>query len=211
MAQVQYGNDLNSRLDRQTLAYYDSHADEYARQTAGADLNKLYERFLPHLPVASQILDIGCGGGRDMRAFKMLGFDCLGIDPAPSLARIARKYSGCEVIVAKAEEIKFNEEFEGAWACASLLHLPRTILPIALVKIHNALKAGGAFFLSMQEGIEDCVEADGRFFARYTSEELLLYIRTAGFKVLEQWCTADTLPGRREIVWLNVLAEKPGC
>lgn len=209
MAQFQDGNNLNSRSDRQTLAYYDSHADEYARQTAGADLTELYERFLPHLPVASHILDIGCGGGRDMRAFKMRGFDCLGIDPVPSLVRIAREYSGCEAIVAKAEDIDFNEEFGGAWACASLLHLSRTLLPVALVNILNALKAGGTFFLSMQEGVEDRVEADGRFFARYTSEELLLYVRSAGFTVLEQWCTADTLLGRSEIVWLNVLAEKP--
>lgn len=80
-----------------TIAFYDNNAERYAWQTAQADLSELYARFVPHVKAGGRILDVGCGGGRDLREFKSRGFRCVGIDPAPRLAQFAREFSECKV------------------------------------------------------------------------------------------------------------------
>lgn len=191
-----------------TLAFYDENAVQYARHTEEADLSELYAKFLPLMPKRGRILDLGCGGGRDLRQFKMRGFECLGIDPAPRLAEIAREYSGCEVLVGRAEELRFVDEFDGVWACASLLHLSRANLRIAIDRICQALLVSGVLFLSMQKGHGDSVAADGRFYARYSADELREIVAEGGLTLVEQWTTQDKLPGREDMPWLNLMATK---
>ncbi|MNE48457.1 hypothetical protein D3C80_1429220 [compost metagenome] len=158
------------------------------------------------LPKGGRILDVGCGSGRDLRAFELLGFDCVGIDPSPSLARIAHEYSGCETIVAGVEDLDFKSSFDGVWACASLLHLPRHRFPAALNRILIALKPGGLFFISMQQGEGESVAPDGRLFSRYSVSELNELVSGAGFSVLQEWITDDAQQKRRAISWVNMLA-----
>lgn len=208
MAKIQGLGNLSVSTADLTLAFYDENAEQYARQTAQADLSELYARFLPLIPPRGRILDLGCGGGRDLRQFKIRGFDCVGIDPASRLAQIAREHSGCEILVGRAEELRFVDEFDGVWACASLLHLNRANLPVAIRRICKALKVSGVLFLSMQEGTSDSVSTDGRFYARYTAAELKEIVGSGGLTVREQWTTQDTLPGRGEMRWLNMIAVK---
>jgi hypothetical protein len=127
------------------------------------------------------------------------------LEPAESLAAIARAESGCEVIVAKVEDLHRQDEFDGVWACASLLHLPRQRLPLALERIAASLKRDGALFLSMQRGVGEFTAPDGRFYALYQPDAIALALSADGFKVVEQWEAGDSL-GERPIRWLNVLA-----
>jgi cyclopropane fatty-acyl-phospholipid synthase-like methyltransferase len=46
-----------------TIDYYDRHAEAFAAQTAGLDLEPLYQRLLRHVPPGGRILDAGCGRG----------------------------------------------------------------------------------------------------------------------------------------------------
>lgn len=193
---------------RETLRYYATNATEYVRRTSQANLFGLYERFLPLLPSAAQILDIGCGSGRDMLAFKERGFDCLGIDPVAEFVKFSQEYSGCKAVLASVENMHFNQQFDGVWACASLLHLPRNRLPFALQNIKDALRSDGILFLSMQEGNSEGFVPDGRYFSRYSSAELCSQVRSAGFTQLDLWTTTDTLSGREDLVWINILAKK---
>ncbi len=191
------------------LAYYEANAETYAKQTYHADLSDLYAPFLALLPRNARILDVGCGGGRDLRAFRERGYETFGIDPSPALVEIARQYSGAELAVVKVENLEFEEKFDGVWACASLLHLPRTELPEALRRIHRSLIAGGVFFLSVQAGQGEKFGEDGRFYARYGESEIRFEVHAVGFDILETWETSDTLPGRTQICWVNLLARKP--
>ena len=53
--------------------------------------------------------------------------------------------------------------YDGVWANACLLHVPRTDLPAVIGRIHRALKPGGVFHASFKAG-----EAEGRDqFGRY--------------------------------------------
>lgn len=209
MARTPDDEDLTRENERQTLAFYNEHAALYARQTMQADLGQLYLRFLPLLPPLGRILDLGCGGGRDLRAFKKLGFNCVGMEPSRQLAYLAAEFSSCEVVVARAQDLKAANAFDGVWACASLLHLPRLELPLAIARVQTALRGGGVLFLSMQEGSGSSIASDGRFYARYSRLELKSIVVSAGMSVIDQWSTPDTLPGRESLTWLNLLAVAP--
>ena len=192
----------------QTLRFYDTNAEVYAEQTRGIDLAHLYKPFLSALPPGSRILDVGCGAGRDLKHFVEEGFEAVGVDPSEKLSAIASEFSGCQVLVSSVLDLSFNQEFDGAWACASLIHLPRRHFPSALGKIFLSLRQRGVLFISMQIGNGEIVTEDGRFIARYTSEELSDAIEQAGFELVNAWITPDSLPGRQSVVWVNAIARK---
>lgn len=189
-----------------TIDYYEQNACAYALETSKADLSEIRSRFLALLPQGAHILDVGCGAGRDLMAFRAAGCEAEGLEPAPKLAELARAHSGCVVHVGKVENMHFQAVFDGIWACASLLHLSPYEFPIGLSAISRALKKSGVLFLSMQRGTFDRVLPDGRFYALYERDRLLSIVGSAGFDPVDVWETGDTLPGRAEIRWINVLA-----
>lgn len=189
-----------------TIDYYERNARAYSLETFNADLSETRSKFLRLLPHGARILDVGCGGGRDLRAFKAEGYEAEGLEPAPALAQIARESSGCPVHVSKVETMDFQGMFDGVWACASLLHLPRLDLSEGLVSIHRALKRSGYLFLSMQKGAVDGVLPDGRFYARYDKNKLLSVVCSSGFDPLEVWESGDSLHARVAVRWINILA-----
>lgn len=203
-------SDLDPLLaaDSDTLSFYEDNAIAYADQTARVDLSHLYGPFLSRLPLGAHILDVGCGSGRDLKAFHEKGYEAIGVDPSQSLVNIAREWSGCKVEVGRAETLRFNAKFDGVWACASLLHLPRRIFPLALANINKCLKRDGILFLSMQEGSGARASDDGRYFSRYSSKELSFELTTAGFEIIQIWTTADSLSKRNAISWINIVARK---
>lgn len=193
----------------QTLLFYETNAQLYAEQTRGIDLSHLYEPFLTAVTKGGKILDIGCGAGRDLKRFAEEGFEAVGIDPSEKLAAMAIEFSGCKVLVSEVQDLNFVEEFDGAWACASLIHLPRRQLSGALEKIFSALKPRGVLLVSMQMGSGEAVTNDGRFFTRYSSQELSDATERSQFELINVWITPDSLPGRDSITWINVIARKP--
>lgn len=189
-----------------TSRFYDEHADEYFERTVHANLSHLYERFLPLLPKGGRILDVGCGSGRDLKAFKSRGYRPLGIEPSPRLAHLAHEYSGVGCEVVKVQDMTFAGEFDGVWACASLLHLSKGELSDALNRMRVALVPGGVLFASIQSGQGEQPAADGRFYAYYNREEFLRAVQAVGFRVHDSWITDDSLPNRPLVRWINVLA-----
>lgn len=196
-------------LALQTLLFYETQAELYAAQTRGINLAHLYEPFLTAVTKGGKILDIGCGAGRDLKRFAEEGFEAVGIDPSEKLAALASEFSGCKVLASKVQDLNFVEEFDGAWVCASLIHLPRHQLSGALEKIFFALKPRGVLLVSMQMGSGEEVTDDGRFFTRYSSQELSTAIERSRFEMLNAWITPDSLPGRNSITWINAIARKP--
>jgi SAM-dependent methyltransferase len=191
-----------------TIDFYDQHAAEYFDRTATADLSSLYERFVRHLKPGAAVLDVGAGSGRDMKALKARGFRLLGIDASCKLAECASEFSGaiCEPI--RFDQIRFRNRFDGIWACASLLHVPKRSMPDVLHKLFVSLKRNGVLFVSLRHGDGESVSSDGRFFAYCRSGELRSFIENAGFWIDDLWTSADRLPSRESIEWINVIAHK---
>jgi SAM-dependent methyltransferase len=188
-----------------TQRYYNDNGLAYAERTLQADMSDAYRRFLRQIPPGSRVLDVGCGAGRDLLAFSNRGYQVTGIDSSSTMVGIAIETSGAPCHVVAVEDMQFRKQFEGAWACASLLHISKCRFGAALAKIHTALIDGGAMFVSMQEGNGEKTAPDERFFAYYSIDELKKAIATAGFDILESWASTDSL-GRSSQQWINVIA-----
>ena len=85
------------RPDNATLEYYEQNADTFFEGTVSADMTYARERFLAKLPGKADLLDLGCGSGRDAKAFLELGYAVDAVDGSEELCRRASAFTGIEV------------------------------------------------------------------------------------------------------------------
>lgn len=192
-----------------TKQYYDSHAADYFNQTVSADMSHLYDRFLENIPEGGSILDVGCGSGRDLLAFSLRGFKAQGIDSSGTLARMASAYSGVPVNVGDFSTMKINGQYDGIWACASLLHVEREFLSDTLKNLKAAMIPGGVIFASVREGAGQRAGDDGRVYTLFYIEELKEIFAKSGLQVQLAWKTQDVIHSRSKLTWINVMAMNP--
>ena len=58
----------------QTIQYYDQNAIDFVENTRDVDFHVIQDEFLEKLPAGAQILDLGCGSGRDAKYFLEHGY-----------------------------------------------------------------------------------------------------------------------------------------
>lgn len=192
----------------ETLNYYNQNADAFITGTQNADMSQQYRHFLKHLPGGGKLLDLGCGGGRDSVYFSSLGFEVTAIDGSEELCRRVRECCGIPALCIKFEELSFAEEFDGVWACASLLHVKKADIPGVMGKVSAALKPGGVLYASFKYGSEERI-CSGRFFNDYTEKDLdTLLTPENQLSLLEYWITEDVRPERAGEKWLNFIARR---
>lgn len=189
-----------------TDRFYEVHAVDYFSWTFGAQTQLILDRFLSHLPAKASILDAGCGSGRDLKYFLSRGHCALGIDASTALVQMAAEYSGAPCEVARIESISHEERFDGIWACASLLHLPREAFPPALRCLNRALKRGGTLFMAVQQGQGEAILPDGRLYVYYSEDDMRTSLEAAGWAVDELWTTRNSAEAVHQPVWINVIA-----
>lgn len=188
-----------------TSAYYEIHAREFFDNTVAVDMSPLYARFLHRLPNGGRILDAGCGSGRDVRAFLDRGYEVCGIDASPRLAELASRHCGLSVQVLHLQDVHWRSNFDGIWACASLLHVPGSELPGVLIRMADALKPGGVLYASFKYGQGER-DHNGRRFTDMDETALAALLREVKrLKELETWVTTDLRPGREAESWLNTV------
>lgn len=191
-----------------TVAYYERHAQDFFQETIGIDMRPLYQRFLPLLPADARILDAGCGAGRDLRAFRDLGYAATGFDASPALVALARGHAGDPVHCLTFQTISWQAAFHGIWACASLLHVPRVALGDSLYRLATALLPGGILYVSFKYGAAER-EKDGRTFTDLDEAQLAcLLAKNPLLAPLDVWITADRRPNRDHEHWLNALLRR---
>jgi 2-polyprenyl-3-methyl-5-hydroxy-6-metoxy-1,4-benzoquinol methylase len=128
-----------------SVSYYRRAAD-FAAQTSDLDLSALYDRFLRNIRPESRILDAGCGVGRDTLAFARRGYDVVAFDAAEEMVKLAqsRAVGHAAVHLFRFEDVEWRGEFDGIWACASLLHVPEASFPTVAARLAGALRPGGS-------------------------------------------------------------------
>ncbi|MFC0386883.1 class I SAM-dependent methyltransferase [Muricoccus vinaceus] len=193
-----------------TVTFYDRNAATFAAQTAHLDMSLFYERFLRHVPVGGRILDAGCGVGRDALAFAGRGYSVVAFDASAEMVRLAReRVAGrLEVLQMRFEDVTWHKEFDGIWACASLLHIPAEEFPGIAARLAGALRPSGAWYMSFKLG-EGERRLDGRLFVDHTEMTLLAAMKGFRIEVAEAWTSADVRARRAGEAWLNVVAVKP--
>ena len=142
-------------VDEQTLQFYRGNAQAYA----GREITRhsRLTRFLALLPPGARILELGCGAGADSAQMLASGFDIRPTDGSPEMADEASRRLGRPVETLLFHELDEVDAYDGVWANACLLHVPRPELAPILTLIWRALKPAGFFYASYKTG-----SADGR-------------------------------------------------
>jgi len=195
-----------------TVAWYDAEARAYFASTVDLYLAALWDRFLDKLPPGGRILDAGSGSGRDTRAFKDRGFRVDAFDASPALARLSSAYTGQQTRVARFSDWSGPPGYyDGIWAFASLLHVPRPQLPEAIDRLAASLKPGGILFASFKVGAADSVDSRGRRFTNLTPSQAELLFRRSGAFDDVQVETDEAPAAHGEITrWVYILARRSG-
>ena len=191
-----------------TLKYYNENAQSFASGTVSVKFTEVQDKFLEKLNPDAYILDFGCGAGRDTKYFLSRGYQVDAVDGSEQLCRIASEYTGIKVRQMLFQELDEKEKYDGIWACASILHLPKKQLREVLKNMYAALKSKGWIYISFKYG-EFTGERNGRYFTDFTTDTFKDFIHDMhGLKIEEQWITGDVRPGRGEEKWLNLLLQK---
>lgn len=192
-----------------TLEYYNKNTEAFVSTTRDVDVSALHDRFLSLLPANAYILDLGCGSGRDSKAFLDRGYRVRSVDGSAEMCRSASELTGQRVLCMMFNELAVESEFDGVWACASLLHVPAIELTSVFWRVARALKPGGIFYSSFKYGDFEGIRNE-RLNTDLTEESFCQYIKPVkDFEILSMW-TGERLAriGRDEMNWLNVLAKK---
>lgn len=191
----------------ETIKFYNHNASEFFRDTVGLDMTTLHRRFLQEIPNGGNLLDAGCGSGRDAKVFKDYGYRVVAFDASRELAVLASEYLGQPVAVRTFADIDEIALYDGIWACASLLHLPLCEIPAALDRLWTALKPGGTLYLSFKEGQGER-KINGRLFTDLNETALRgLLGNLNDIERYDFWQTTDQRPGRFD-KWLNAIVRR---
>lgn len=195
--------------DRQTLEFYAKEAGAYGARSDGIGVSKALAAFLEFIPKGGAVLDLGCGTGRDTQAIIEAGFDATAVDGSAAMASEAEKRIGRSVRVLLFEDLDYQNLFDGIWANASLLHVPRTGLPHVLACVHRSLKRNGLLYASVKSGGNEGRDTLGRYYNYLNRDELEPLLKAAG-----DWTALTFSEGRgkgydgTETGWVEVLARK---
>lgn len=130
-----------------TISYYDKNAADFVTTTQSVDFHEVREVFLSYLPHnKTHILDFGCGSGRDAKAFMEMGYLVTAVDGSEEICKAASEYLGTPVRHMLFQELDEKDAYNGIWACASILHLPKCELPAVICKMRDALKENGVIY-----------------------------------------------------------------
>ena len=190
-----------------TIDYYNQNAETFVQGTLHADMHEHYDRFLPYLSDQARILDLGCGSGRDTLYFLKQGYSVVPVDGSAEVCKEAERILGFDVRCLRFEDLDYHNEFDGIWACASLLHVPKSDIMTVMNKVAEALKPNGVLYASFKYGSGEGIKGE-RFFNYYKEDFIDSVIPDAGFICKEFWVSNDVRPDRQEEKWLNLIAIK---
>lgn len=187
-----------------TLAHYNQGAEAFREGTRDHDVSQNIATLLRHVEGAAPftILDLGCGPGRDLAAFKALGHVAVGLEGAQRFVEMARSATGCEVLQQDFLHLDLPAlRFDGIFANASLFHVPSAQLPRVLGELRSALKPRGVLFSSNPHGHNEEGWNRGRYGAYHDLQAWRRYLEQAGFEELEHYYRPAGLP-REQQPWL---------
>lgn len=188
--------------------YYDKNSKQFIDMTINCNMEDIYSHFTKYLKKNYSILDAGCGSGRDSLYFKNSGYDVTAFDLSEEMVKSTKKVAKIDVYKLGFLDIKWKDNFNAIWACASLLHVKRDDMSIAFKNLYNSLKDDGIMYCSFKLRNKD-YSKDGRSFTCYNKESFSSFINNLElFKILEIYVTADNRKDRENELWLNAILQK---
>lgn len=189
--------DTLAKISALTLLHYQQNAEAFREGTQDHDVSQNITALLSHISTKAplDILDFGCGPGRDLLTFSSLGHRPVGLDGCASFVSMARVASGCEVWQQDFLKLQLpRERFDGIFANASLFHIPSQLLPLILQQLYATLKPGGVLFSSIPHGQDEEGWNGQRYAVYHRPEAWQAFLSNAGFIELEHFYRPAGLP-----------------
>lgn len=154
------------------------------------------EKFVSFLKPGASVLDIGCGAGVKSKWLSDKGLKVTGGDFSEKMVDIAKREvpnANFQVMdIRHLDEV--NGTFDGVFAQAVLLHIPKAEVPIVIAGLKGKLNDSGYLYIAVKEkrpeGKEEemLVEDDygykyERFFSYFTLSEMQKYLADARMQI----------------------------
>ncbi len=194
-----------------TIAEYQATANSFREGTWDHDVSQNRQALVKWMPRnPGRILDLGCGPGRDLLAFKTAGHEAIGLDATPAFVEMAQQ-TGCEVWQQTFLDLHLPDcYFDGIFANASLLHVPQGSMEPVLQKLWQSLATQGAIVLSMARGNQEGFvsrPSGQRFVSYWEYETLAPLVQAARFSIVEHYYRPPGLPQDQQS-WVVIVAIK---
>lgn len=171
----------------------------------------LLTEWMAGLPRGAPVLDLGCGGGQDAQVLRHEGYRVVGMDLTAAFLRMAHQaVPSLPLVRADMRELPFRAvSFDGVWAAASLIHLPKAAATRVLKALRLLVKPGATLAATLTHGMKSSLVTKGwmpgRYFARWKKDELARALRRAGWRVLSLHVVSNR---ERKGRWINVIARR---
>ena len=177
-------------VEYSTIGYYEKNAEAYAAETLESTMKDAQTRFSSLLPKSAS----------DM------GYSVVATDASAAMCNIAKTHTGAEVRCEGFLDLIEIDEYDGIWACASLLHLRKRQLLEALARANRALTTSGVIYASFKNGDFEGYR-DGRWYTDLRRDDLS-WLLDDHWTLQDVWESADVRVERSDERWLNFLARK---
>ena len=196
-------------IEKFTIAHYEDNAESFRMGTKDHDVSQNVAALLGALPKdkALDILDFGCGPGRDMCVFKSLGHRPGGLDGSKEFCKMAQQLSDCPTLNQQFLKLELKDNnYDGIFANASLFHVPSQELPRVLRELHSALRKDGILFSSNPRGNAEGWQGQryGHYMEIEASETIL---EQSGFSIIEHYYRPSGKP-REQQPWLAIVSQR---
>ena len=176
-------------IEKFTIAHYENNAESFRVGTKDHDVSQNIAAFLGALPKDKKldILDFGCGPGRDVNVFKEMGHRPTGLDGSKEFCKMTQQLSNCPILNQRFLHLELEDNsFDGIFANASLFHVPSLELPRVLRELHSSLRKGGILFSSNPRGNAEGWQ--GQRYGHYMEFEVSdIYLKQSGFKIIDHY------------------------
>jgi SAM-dependent methyltransferase len=205
---IKYMN-LKDTYNRIAHDWYNDHkADEW--WVDGTDT------FVSFIKGNKEVLDVGCGAGVKSKYLSSKGLNITGIDFSEKLIEIAnREVPNVRFQVLDMKDVShLSTQFDGIFAQASLLHIPKKEISGVLTGLVSCLVSGGYMYVAVKgmrpNGKEEEVLKENdygyeyeRFFSYFTMDELKKYFHDLKLSIVYE---NSELVGRT--TWLQIIGKK---
>jgi SAM-dependent methyltransferase len=206
--------DLSKLSDQElaTLRVYEASAELYSNTRDPHFWDFQLQNFEKLLPgVGKWVLDVGCGTGRDAKFFVQNWYTYCGIDISPAMIAQAQyntkqgTFFECSMYDIPATFAHCT--FDGFWAMASLLHIPKSRIREVLKNIRHVVARGGIGTIAIKEGEGEEMAGgnslqEKRFFSLYSQKEFASILIRNGFEILTQYKDFREIDAKEPRVWL---------
>jgi len=199
-----FSEDELANISAKTIADYSSRTSSFWHGTKDHDVSQNIEALLKYVGLESgaNILDFGCGPGRDLVDFRARGHNPIGLDGCETFCDMARTVSGCEVLHQDFLRLNLPESFfHGVFANATMFHVPMAEMRNLLRVVHSCLVPGGVLLCSNPRGDNVEVFKGDRYCAFYELEHWQGLLSNSGFELLEHYYRPVDLPKSQQ-PWL---------